>query len=83
MADAGGRDGVVVEVPETEAKLEQFKGLLLLALARLPGAVRSQFGHQVEQQAQHARSSGSGGNLDRLAFHLERFARAARLTSPS
>ena len=83
MADAGSRDGAVSGVPEAEAQLERFKGLLLLALARLPGATRSKFARQVEQQARHARSLGGGDDLDRLAFHLGAFARPARLTPPS
>jgi hypothetical protein len=82
MAEGNSGDPRVVEVPETEARLEAFKGALLHALSRLPGATRSKFAHEVEQQAQQLRSM-RGGDLDRLAFHLEGFARTARLTMPS
>ena len=43
MAEGNSGDPRVVEVPETEARLEAFKGALLLALSRLPGATRSKF----------------------------------------
>jgi hypothetical protein len=82
MAEGNSGDPRVVEVPETEARLEAFKGALLLALSRLPGATRSKFAHEVEQQARQLRSM-RGGDPDRLAFHLEGFARTARLTTPS
>ena len=82
MAEGSSEDPRVIEVPETEARLEAFKGALLLALSRLPGATRSKFAHEVEQQAQQLRSM-HGGDPDRLAFHLEGFARTARLTMPS
>ncbi len=82
MAEENSRDDRVVEVPEAEARLEAFKGTLLLALSGLPGAMRSEFAHEIEQQARQLRS-GSGGDHDRLAFHLESFARVARLVPPS
>ena len=75
-------DPRVVEVPEAEARLEAFKGALLLALSRLPGVTRSKFAHEVEQQAQQLRSM-RGGDPDCLAFHLEGVARTARLVPPS
>ncbi len=83
MAEENSRDDRVVEVPEAEARLEAFKGALLLALARLPGAARSEVAQQVEQQARQLRSERGGGDHDRLAFHLEGFARIARLVPPS
>ena len=82
MAEGDSGDPRAVEMPETEARLEAFKGALLLALSRLPGATCSKFADEVEQQAQQLRSM-RGGDPDRLAFHLEGFARAARLTTPS
>ena len=82
MAEENSRDDRVVEVPEAEARLEAFKGALLLALSRLPGATRSEFAHQVERQARQLRSE-RGGDHDRLAFDLEGFARIARLVPPS
>ncbi|WP_043343277.1 hypothetical protein [Belnapia moabensis] len=78
MEEEGSQDDRLVEVPEAEAQLERFKGALLLALSRLPGAVRSAFAQEVEQQAQQLRSM-SGGDHDRLAFHVEGFARIVRL----
>jgi|tagenome__1003787_1003787.scaffolds.fasta_scaffold15953746_1 hypothetical protein len=82
MAEGKSGDPRVVEVPEAEARLEAFKGALLLALSRLPGVTRSKFAHEVEQQAQQLRSM-RGGDPDCLAFHLEGFARTARLVPPS
>lgn len=82
MAEEKSRDDRVVEVPEAEAGLEAFKGALLLALSRLPGATRSAVAHQVEQQARQLRS-GRAADHERLAFHLEGFARTARLVPPS
>ena len=82
MAEGNSGDPRVVEVPETEARLEAFKGALLLALSRLPGATRCKLAVQVEQQARQLRSM-RGGDPDRLAFHLEGFARATRLAAPS
>ena len=82
MAEGNSGDPRVVEVPEAEARLEAFKGALLLALSRLPGATRSKLAHEVEQQAQQLRSM-RGGDPDRLALHLEGFARTARLVPPS
>ena len=79
---AEGRDDRVVEVPEAEAQLEAFKGALLLALSRLAGTTRSEFANQVEQQARLVRAGGCGDH-DRLAFHLEGFAKIARLMPPS
>ena len=43
---------------------------------------RSEFARQVEEQVRQLRSM-RGGDPDRLAFHLEGFARTARLTTPS
>jgi hypothetical protein len=82
MAEENSRDDRAAEVPKAEAQLEAFKGALLLALSRLPGATRTEFAHQVDQQAQQLRSK-RGGDYDRLAFHLEGFARIARLVPPS
>lgn len=82
MTDRNSQDDRVVEVPEAEAQLEAFKGALLLALSRLPGATRSELARQVEEQARQLRSM-PGGGPDRLAFHLEGFARTARLVPPS
>jgi hypothetical protein len=82
MAEGNSGDPRVVEVPETEARLEAFKGALLLALSRLPGATCSKFADEVEQQAQQLRSMRDGDS-NRLASHLEGFARTARLTMPS
>ena len=82
VAERDSRDDRLVEVPEAEARLEAFKGALLLALSRLPGATRSGVAHQVERQARQLRSE-RGGDHDRLAFHLEGFARIACLLPPS
>jgi hypothetical protein len=82
VAEESSPDDRGVEVPEAEAQLEAFKTALLLALSRLTGATRCKLALQVEQQAQQLRSM-RGGDPDRLAFHLEGFARAARLTTPS
>ena len=82
MAEGNSGNLRVVEVPEAEARLEAFKGALLLALSRLPGVTRSKLADEVEQQAQQLRSMRDG-DPDRLASHLEGFARTARLTMPS
>ena len=79
MAEESSPDDRGVEVPDAEAQLEAFKTVLLLALSRLTGATRCKLALQVEQRAQQLRSM-RGGDPDRLAFHLEGFARAARLT---
>lgn len=82
MAEESSRNDRLVEVPEAEARLEAFKTALSLALSRLPGATRCKLAVQVEQQARQLRSM-RGGDPDRLAFHLEGFARATRLAAPS
>ena len=82
MTERSSRDDRVVKAPEAEAQLEEFKGALLLALSRLPGGTRSEFARQVEEQVRQLRSM-RGGDPDRLAFHLEGFARIARLVPPS
>jgi hypothetical protein len=82
MAEENSQDDRAMEVPEAEARLEAFKGALLLALSRLPGAARPEFAHQVEQQARQLRAK-RGGDHDRLPFHLEGFAQIARLVPPS
>ena len=69
MAEGNSGDPRVVEVPETEARLEAFKGALLLALSRLPGATRSKLADEVEQQAHQLRSMRDG-DPDHLASHL-------------
>lgn len=71
-----------VRVPETEVPLEAFKGALLLTLSRLPGKLRSDLARQIEVDAQLLRSA-EGVNHSRLVFHLEGFAKAARLVPPT
>jgi hypothetical protein len=80
-AEENSRDDRMVEVPEGEARLEAFKHALLLALRRLPGAARSELANKVEEEAWLVRWA-RGADHERIAFHLEDFARFVRLTPP-